>query len=62
MYLDSLAAAQHQTGDTSAALDTQRRALELMPEGADPEMAERLSEYEAALAEENDMIEAGNGQ
>jgi tetratricopeptide (TPR) repeat protein len=47
--LDTLALAQHRTGDTAAAVRTQRRALELMPEGEDPEAAVRLAEYEAAL-------------
>ena len=47
--LGSLARAQHQTGDTKAAIETQQRAIALMPEGADPEMAERLAEYETAL-------------
>jgi tetratricopeptide (TPR) repeat protein len=48
--LDTLAAAQHLRGDADDAAETQRRALALMPEGADPEMAERLAEYEAALS------------
>ena len=47
--LDSLARAQHQTGDSFAAIETQKRVMALMPEGADPEMAERLAEYEAAV-------------
>ncbi len=47
--LGSLARAQHQTGDTKAAIETQKRAIALMPEGADPEMAEHLAEYEAAV-------------
>ena len=47
--LDTLALAQHRTGDTAAAVATQRRALSLMPEGADPTVAARLAEYEAAL-------------
>jgi eukaryotic-like serine/threonine-protein kinase len=46
--LDTLALAQHLTGDTAAAIATQQRAFELMPEGADPGMAGRLAEYEAA--------------
>jgi tetratricopeptide (TPR) repeat protein len=61
-HLDTLALAQHRTGDTAAALDTQRRALELMPEGADPEMAERLATYEAALAAKGETVESGNDQ
>jgi hypothetical protein len=47
--VDTLALAQHRTGDTAAAVETQRRALSLMPEGADPGIATRLAEYEAAL-------------
>jgi len=48
-YLDTLALAQHKTGDTAAAIETQKRALALMPEGAGPKMAERLAAYEAAM-------------
>jgi tetratricopeptide (TPR) repeat protein len=48
-YLDTLALAQHDTGDTAAAIETQTRAIALMPEGADPTVAERLAEYEATL-------------
>ncbi|MFT4543235.1 MAG: serine/threonine protein kinase/tetratricopeptide (TPR) repeat protein [Planctomycetota bacterium] len=47
--LDTLALAQHRTGDTTAAIKTLKRAIDLMPEGADPEMAQRLAEYESAL-------------
>jgi hypothetical protein len=50
MYLDTLALAQHMTGDTAAAIETQKRAISLMPENADPEMATRLANYEAELA------------
>jgi len=49
IYLDTLALAQHMSGDTASAAETQRRAVSLMPEGGDPEMAERLARYEAAL-------------
>ncbi len=48
-YLDTLALAQHRTGDSTAAVETQKRAIALMPEDASPEMAQRLAEYEAAL-------------
>jgi eukaryotic-like serine/threonine-protein kinase len=48
-YLDTLALAQHDTGDTDVAIETQKRAIALMPEGADPSLAERLAEYEAAV-------------
>jgi len=50
VYLDTLALAQHMTGDTATAIETQKRAIELMPEGADASVAERLAEYEAALS------------
>ncbi|MDF1836777.1 MAG: tetratricopeptide repeat protein [Planctomycetota bacterium] len=49
VFLDTLALAQFRTGDTSAAVASQRRAVELMPKGADPTMADRLAEYEAAV-------------
>ena len=49
-FLGTLALAQHRTGDTAAAVATQKRAIALMPDpSADPRMAERLAEYEAAL-------------
>ncbi len=49
-FLDTLGLAQHLTGDTASAVQTQRRAISLMPEGADLDMAARLAEYEAAVA------------
>ncbi len=55
MYLDTLALAQHATGDNAAAVVTQKRAIALMPSpDADPGMADRLAEYEAALATNGD--------
>ena len=48
-YLDTLALAQHRSGDTGAAVATQKRALERMPAGADEGVRQRLAEYEAAL-------------
>ena len=49
-YLDTLALAQHMTGDSAAAVETQKRAISLMPSpDADPDMPKRLAEYEAAL-------------
>lgn len=45
-YLNTLAAAQHATRDTTAAINTQKRALELKPEM--PELMASLEEYEAA--------------
>jgi serine/threonine protein kinase/tetratricopeptide (TPR) repeat protein len=45
MYLDTLALAYHRTGDTSAAIEAQKKALSLLP--AD---APRRDQFEAALA------------
>jgi len=45
--------AQHTTGDTAKAIETQKRALGLIPpeyHQQRKELEERLSEYEAALA------------
>jgi len=45
--------AQHRTGDTAKAIDTQRRALGLIPleyHQQRKEMEERLAEFETALA------------
>ena len=55
-YLDTLAIAQHRTGDTAKAIETQRRALGLIPpeyHQQREEFEERLAEYEAALAAAN---------
>jgi tRNA A-37 threonylcarbamoyl transferase component Bud32/tetratricopeptide (TPR) repeat protein len=64
--LDTLALAQHQTGDNTAAVTTQRRAISLMPEGSEnkklgielaPDNAglkATLEKYEAALAGETE--------
>jgi tetratricopeptide (TPR) repeat protein/predicted Ser/Thr protein kinase len=52
-YLDTLALAQHRTGDTAKAIETQRRALGLIPpeyHQQRKELEERLAEYETALA------------
>ncbi len=49
-YLDTLALAQHLTGDTATAIETQQRALSLAPEGQElAEYEQRLDEYLAAL-------------
>ncbi len=48
MVLDTLALAQHRTGDTAAAVRTQRRAVSLAPPNAPSEIANRLAEFEAA--------------
>ena len=47
--LDTLALAQHRTGDSAGAIETQKQAIALMPAGTDPEMPARLAEYEADL-------------
>jgi len=51
LYLDTLALAQHMTGDTAAAVQTQQRALTLIPKGSgfQKEFEERLATYQAAL-------------
>jgi tetratricopeptide (TPR) repeat protein len=52
-YLDTLALAQHQTGDTAKAIETQRRALGLLPPDYHQqrkEFEQSLAEYQAALA------------
>ncbi len=53
--LDTLALAQHKTGNTAAAVETQKQAVSLIPDDdfqrADAE--QRLDEYEAALKGEN---------
>lgn len=54
-YLDTLALAQHRTGDTAKAIETQRRAIWLIPESegvaTQEEFAANLRTYEAALPE-----------
>ena len=53
-YLDTLALAQHRTGNTAKAIETQRRALGLIPpeyHQQRKELEERLAEYEAARAQ-----------
>ena len=51
-WLDTLALALHRTGDHEAAIDAQRRAIDLLPADAPAamkaEMNSRLSEYESA--------------
>ncbi len=58
VYLDTLALAQHRTGDTAAAITTQKRAITLIPEGVNDatreELETSLRTYEAALAEAGD--------
>ncbi len=60
-YLDTLAMAQHKTGDTGAAVETQKQAVSLFPDG-DSQRADamrRLDEYEAALKAENTPPDKG---
>ena len=52
-FLDTLAHAQHVTGDTPTAIETQQKALLLLREGA----AGR-SDYEAALARYEEALRA----
>ena len=51
LYLDTLALAQHRTGDTARAVETQREAIRLMPAAnpSRPDYVERLAHYENAL-------------
>ena len=55
MYLDTLAIAHWKTGDVAAALETQQRAMALMPESTSNknrnDILKRLSMYEESLAE-----------
>ncbi len=60
-YLDTLALAQHRSGDTAKAIETQRRALGLIPpeyHQQRKEMEQRLAEYEAALTAQRDSKDA----
>ncbi len=54
-YLDTLALAQHLTGDTAAAIETEKKALSLLPADApgrgDYEAA--IAKFEAALKNES---------
>ena len=51
--LDTLALAQHLTGDTAAAIETEKKALSLLPDDAVRE------EYEAALAKYEASLKDG---
>lgn len=53
-FLDTLALAQFQLGDIEAAVEAQRRALALQPQGIDVGLDTRLAEYEDALAAKTD--------
>ena len=49
--LATLALAQFKSGNAREAVRTQQKAIGLLPEGkSDPDMSERLSKYEAAVA------------
>jgi tetratricopeptide (TPR) repeat protein len=48
-YLRTRAAAQHSTGDPAGAIETQRRALSLCPDGADKNLEASLRVFESAL-------------
>jgi tetratricopeptide (TPR) repeat protein len=52
-HLDALAMAYHKNGKYEAAIETQKKALSLLPEGANRDQFEKhLAEFEAALREE----------
>jgi tetratricopeptide (TPR) repeat protein len=54
MYLDTLALAQHLTGNTPAAIETEKKALSLLPTDAGRESYEAaLAKFEAALEDES---------
>ncbi len=55
-FLDTLVLAQHMTGDTAAAIENQRRAIELAPEDQREELKATLAKYEAALAAKTGAI------
>ncbi len=62
-YLNTLALAQHQTGDTATAVQTQKRALSLIPEDLDEttlgQMKEQLQTFEAAPVREQGSGKSG---
>ena len=59
MFLDTLALAQHRTGDTTMAIATQQKAISLQPNADDSaameHMLKQLAEFEAALAGRQDQ-------
>ncbi len=65
MYLDTLARAQHLTGNPVAAIKTQREAIDLLPNSiADKEreeLEEQLQQYESAAPEANGRDADGQG-
>ena len=51
-YLDTLSLAYHLTGDTAKAIENQKKAISLLPEGASalrPSLEANLAKFEAAL-------------
>ena len=65
VYLNTLALAQLQNGDTEAAVETQREAIELMPDSAPKEEQEHyqkcLERYESALDKDTEPAEQLSG-
>ena len=62
-FLDTLALALHLTGDTPAAIETQKKALSLLPPDA-PERGDyeaALARFEAALNQPDTAQEQGGG-
>ena len=55
-YLDTLALAYHLTGDTAKAIENQKKAISLLPEGESP----RRASFEAALAKFEAALKAGS--
>ena len=47
-FLDTLALAYHLTGQTAKAIETQKKAISLLPEGQRAYYEERLAEFQAA--------------
>ncbi|MEO1006976.1 MAG: tetratricopeptide repeat protein [Planctomycetota bacterium] len=50
VYLDTMAYALFKAGRIREALETQRRVVELLPEGGDPTVFDRLAQYEDAAS------------
>ncbi len=60
-YLDTLALAQYMTGNTAAAVETQKRAISLAPDGTDLAAHEmRLAQYQAVLESRPPSPNGGN--
>ena len=56
-FLDTLSLAYHLTGDTAKAIESQRKAISLLPEGESPfrkGLEEALAKFEAALTDGQD--------